>query len=295
MLALLSGCAGLSIEELSELAERGDVDATYDLANAYYAGKHGVSRDHRQAQLWFEKAHRQGHPCAATYVGRIYDEGKFGVQPDQEKALAWYRSGMEAGDKNAYLILGLKQLDGKAERPDYQDTAMLLDVGLKRPGEKGCQVASRYKSPAMFYLAMMYAEGRGDLERKGDTYALSLLEQSRNERQYMSYSSERWGNTIYNTTTTHTPALPVEWIRAAAKDHGFALAFFMLGVAYEKGNYDLEQDDSEAYVWYAMAAASGFPDAQIARLRIWLDLDWMQRIDTNIEIQNRLKAYRPAG
>ena len=97
MLALLSGCAGLSIEELSELAERGDVDAAYDLANAYYAGKHGVSRDHRQAQLWFEKAHRQGHPCAATYVGRIHDEGKFGVQPDQEKALAWYRSGMEGG------------------------------------------------------------------------------------------------------------------------------------------------------------------------------------------------------
>ena len=52
------------------IAERGDVDAQFNLAQAYKLGR-GVPLDLAQAQMLFERAARQGHAEAQTNLGML--------------------------------------------------------------------------------------------------------------------------------------------------------------------------------------------------------------------------------
>ena len=57
--AVLGGCG----DKIRERAERGDAEAQYDLALAYYKGE-GVAKDLEEAVKWFRKAADQGDALA---------------------------------------------------------------------------------------------------------------------------------------------------------------------------------------------------------------------------------------
>ena len=158
VVTLAAGCVGISIEELTELAEQGDTESAYDLAHAYYVGR-GVDRDFSTAKTWFSRAARQGHPCAATYVGRILDHGGFGVEQDGARALEWYALGTERRDTNAYLIFGLRHLNPAEGRPNYQVAAQWLEDGLGPFDGASCVASREHRARASFNLAMMYFDG----------------------------------------------------------------------------------------------------------------------------------------
>ncbi|MDE0660810.1 MAG: hypothetical protein OXI79_14310 [Gammaproteobacteria bacterium] len=252
---LTSGCVGISIEELTELAEQGDTEAAYDLAHAYYAGK-GVDRDLSSAKTWFSRAARQGHPCAATYVGRIFDQGGFGVEQDEARALDWYTLGTESRDVNAYLIVGLRHLNPEAGEPTYEEAAKWLEDGLGLVDVAPCVASSDIKARGLFHLAMMYFDGRGGLER-AKSHSLALLEESRKQRSYVTTNAWTLGDTRYTESTRNTPALAASWIESAATEHGFGLAYALLGEMYAKGINGVEKDAYKAYIWYSMALRAG--------------------------------------
>ena len=54
------------IQHFKESAERGDVNAQYNLGIAYSNGK-DVQLDHIKAVEWFRKAAEQGHDLAALF------------------------------------------------------------------------------------------------------------------------------------------------------------------------------------------------------------------------------------
>ena len=94
------GCAEDEyIRQIRKAAERGDVEAQYDLGFMYASGE-GVSEDSRQAVKWFHKAAKQGHTGASAALFLMYNKGK-GVSEDYVEAFAWVNLAAELGKDKA--------------------------------------------------------------------------------------------------------------------------------------------------------------------------------------------------
>ena len=61
--------------ETQILAEKGDVNAQFDIGVIRYTGR-GVPVDYAAALQWFKKAAHQGHPLAQYNVGYMYEKGE---------------------------------------------------------------------------------------------------------------------------------------------------------------------------------------------------------------------------
>ena len=68
-----------------ELAEKGDIEAQYNLGDMYRDGE-GVRQDYKKAIYWYEKAANQGYAPAQYNLGVMYSNGK-GVKQDYKKAI----------------------------------------------------------------------------------------------------------------------------------------------------------------------------------------------------------------
>jgi hypothetical protein len=76
-------------ERLLERAQKGDVEAQFDLGKNYETGRIGLPRDLAQAQHWYREAANQGDPFAEASLGILYNFGK-GVERDYFQAYIWY-------------------------------------------------------------------------------------------------------------------------------------------------------------------------------------------------------------
>ncbi|HLZ65094.1 MAG TPA: tetratricopeptide repeat protein [Aliidongia sp.] len=83
-------------------AQQGDADSAYRLGQAYETG-HGVARDLRQAQSWYNFAAAHGSGPAAYSLGLMAEstERPDGTPQDLDGAIAWYRQALAAGDPRA--------------------------------------------------------------------------------------------------------------------------------------------------------------------------------------------------
>lgn len=95
------------------LAEKGDADAAFNLGQAYRLGK-GVVIDLSQAQIWLERAARQGHVDAQTTLGLLLFQNG-----NRVAAMRWLKGAAEAGEPRALLMVGtaLYNGDGVPEDP----------------------------------------------------------------------------------------------------------------------------------------------------------------------------------
>ncbi|MDR9437686.1 MAG: tetratricopeptide repeat protein [Thiohalophilus sp.] len=78
------------------LAERGDADAQYYVANAYEEGR-GTEEDMGKAFEWYRKAAAQQHGAAQYKLGVMYENG-MGVETDLKQAMEWYKQAAENGN-----------------------------------------------------------------------------------------------------------------------------------------------------------------------------------------------------
>lgn len=79
-----------TIEQLKQAAEKGNIQAQFQLGENYFSGT-GVSQDTKQAAEWYLKAGEQGNAEAQFKLGTMYVNG-FGVRRDYEQAISWYES-----------------------------------------------------------------------------------------------------------------------------------------------------------------------------------------------------------
>lgn len=88
------------------LAEKGNVDAAFDLGQAYRLGK-GVPADSSQAKRWLEVAAKKGHVDAQVSLGLLlFDSG------DRTAAMNWLKSAAEKGEPRALLVVGTALFNG---------------------------------------------------------------------------------------------------------------------------------------------------------------------------------------
>ncbi|WP_395611819.1 SPOR domain-containing protein [Allosphingosinicella sp.] len=88
------------------LADRGDPDAQYNLAQAYFLGR-GVPQNMVLAEQWYERAARQGHPEAtANYGLLLFQNGR------RQEAIPYVTRAADAGDPRAQYVLGTALFNG---------------------------------------------------------------------------------------------------------------------------------------------------------------------------------------
>ena len=120
------------------LADRGDADAQYNLAQAYFLGR-GVPQNMTLAEQWYARAARQGHPEAtANYGLLLFQNGR------RQEAIPFITSAAAAGDPRAQYVLGTALFNGDVIARDAPRAYALMS-----------QAAAQNLPPAVSQLAEM--------------------------------------------------------------------------------------------------------------------------------------------
>ena len=102
-----------AVREWKVLADRGDPDAQFNLAQAYKLGR-GVPTDLARAEELYGQAAARGHLQAAdTYGLLLFQRG------EREKALPYLEASAARGDARAQYILGVAHFNGDLVRKDW--------------------------------------------------------------------------------------------------------------------------------------------------------------------------------
>ena len=176
-----------TFEELLEAAEKGDIDAQWDLVFMYENGK-DVPRDYNMAAYWVKRAAILGNAEAQMRLGALYEIGE-GVERNTKKAIKWYvkaKSLFEEraaeGDASAMYYLGMVYQHGTGVMQDMNKALKWFrlaasygfDLGSYDEGasdvdesnsseevERLEEAANNGDTCAMGYLALKYMTGDG--------------------------------------------------------------------------------------------------------------------------------------
>ncbi len=102
------------LEILIQLANKGNMQDQYELANCYLTGEGKVAIDTKKSMEWFLKAANQGHVLSQKKLGDIYLSEK-----NIKESLKWYTLASTNGNSDAQYILGNFYFYGKNVKLDY--------------------------------------------------------------------------------------------------------------------------------------------------------------------------------
>jgi hypothetical protein len=94
------------------LAEAGDADAAFNLAQAYRLGR-GVPTNLSAAKNWFERSAAKGHIDAQTTLGLLLFQNN-----EQKEGLRWLKAAAEQGEARALLVYGTALFNGDSITQD---------------------------------------------------------------------------------------------------------------------------------------------------------------------------------
>ena len=112
-----------AIELLKPLAQAGNVEAQYMLANFYRSGR-GAKKDEQLAAQWFEKASQQGHGKATYNLATLFEHGR-GVKKDRARAQLLYQQAAQAGHPLAKRKINP---DAAAKDPRLKAQGVMYDM-----------------------------------------------------------------------------------------------------------------------------------------------------------------------
>jgi hypothetical protein len=94
------------------LAEKGDAEAQFNLAQAYRFGR-GVPINLAAAQVWYERAARKGHEIAQWMLGdMLFENGR------KAAGLRWLKMAADKEEPHAMLLYGLRLFNGDGVKRD---------------------------------------------------------------------------------------------------------------------------------------------------------------------------------
>jgi len=139
------------------LADRGDADAQYNIAQAYFLGR-GVPRNMNLAEQWYERAARQNHEEAQGALGLIlFQNGR------RREAMPWIERAANRGDPRAQYVLGTALFNGDLVERDGARAYALMS----RAAESGLP-------PAVSQLAAMEPHITAEERSRGAEIARAL-------------------------------------------------------------------------------------------------------------------------
>jgi TPR repeat protein len=115
----------LAYKEFRAAAEKGHADSQFNLGLMYEQGI-GVSKDEKEAIVWYRKSAVQGNVFAQYNLAVLYENGR-GTAVDFAQAHEWYRKASVQGDPLAIGNLGMLYLRGQGvEENKVAGMALLL-------------------------------------------------------------------------------------------------------------------------------------------------------------------------
>ena len=256
------------IDELSNKAEQGHVEAQFKLGDAYYSGK-GTRKNLEQAFSWYEKAALQGHSKAQRALGAMYELGK-GTTSEPEKAAYWYEKAAEQGLARAQTNLGILYETGKGVAQNYVTAHIWYEKAAAQSYARG-----------QTYLGRMYELGLGvavDFTKAFYWYQKAAAQGYARAQTNLGALYEAGQGVEQN----HEQA--VAWYTKAAEQR-YARGQFYLGRMFEQG-LGVEKDLAQASGWYTKAAALGHVKArkQLAKVKSEYDRDDKKTIQEKEEV-----------
>lgn len=107
-----SGDYAKAVTEWRPLADAGNADAQFNLAQAYRLGR-GVPQNLNLAEQWFERAARQRHEQAGASLGLLlFQNGR------AREAMPWIQAAAMRGDPRAQYVFGTALFNGDVLRRD---------------------------------------------------------------------------------------------------------------------------------------------------------------------------------
>ncbi len=224
---------------LKKLAEQGYAHAQSNLGWMYEKGE-GVTRDPKQAVVWYTKAAEQGDAQAQHNLGWMYEKGE-GVTRDPKQAVYWYTKAAEQGFANAQTNLGLAYANGEGVTRNLKQTF----YWFTKAAEQG-------NAQAQHNLGWMYEKGEGVTRdpKQAVYWYTKAAEQGNAQAQHnLGWMYEK------GEGVTRDPKQAVYWYTKAA-EQGFANAQNNLGSMYFNGE-GVTRDPKQAVYWYTKAAEQG--------------------------------------
>ncbi len=114
----------LAFKEFLAAAKEEHALAQFNVALMYEQGL-GVSKDEKEALLWYEKSASQGNSAAQFNLGVLYENGR-GTAVDFAKANEWYRKASVQGDGLAIGNLGMLYIRGQGVKENKVAGVALL-------------------------------------------------------------------------------------------------------------------------------------------------------------------------
>src|SRR3954471_2120551 len=152
-----AGDFALAIGNWRPLADRGDADAQYNIAQAYFLGR-GVPQNSNLAEQWYERAARQGHEEAqANYGLLLFQNGR------RREAMPWIQQAATRGDPRAQYVFGTALYNGD-----------LVPIDLPRAYAMMTRAAAAGLPPAVSQLAAMEPHISAEDRARGTELASSL-------------------------------------------------------------------------------------------------------------------------
>lgn len=275
----------MSIDDLTEAAECGDMSAMERLAEMYSNGDddNDIEPDADKAFYWAKQLAEAGNDIWMYNLGNFYARG-FGVERDITAAAEWMKKAAESGDEDAKRNLELfgaaaeKKL--RAENGDVQAQAeyaeYLMTLGKDIPDagyfEESMQwaekAAEKGNGHAYWLLGLCYEHGRGveEDERKAFEYYTKGSELGNANCQHNLANMYLLGNGVKKNIKK-----AAELCRKSA-EQGYKLAQFALARAYERGLFG-ETDFDKMIEWGEKAAENGPAEVQYEVGKLYMNED----------------------
>ena len=228
----------ISINELTEKAVAGDIDAQYIISCRYGSGL-GVEKDLAKAILWLRKAAEEGHAAAQSRLGFCYDVGE-GFEKNSALALTWYRKAAEQGEPNAQFRLG----DFYSRGQGVEKNPILAAEWFQKSADQG-------NSMAQFSIGHCFAFGSGvkkDAEKAVEWYR-KAAEQGELLAQFSLGYCYSEGEGVAKDSS-----ISLKWYSTAAYN-GHSPSQYILGYSFANGE-GIPKDTIEAYALWNLAAVT---------------------------------------
>lgn len=124
--ALAQQLSEQQLQQLTEKATQGDMQAQLDLASRYHIGE-GVNQDIKQASFWYHKLADSGVAEAQLTLGLMYIRGE-GIEQDNQQALYWLNLAAEQRLASAQYLLGLAHAEGHGVEVDRVKAYMWYEI-----------------------------------------------------------------------------------------------------------------------------------------------------------------------
>ncbi|KAE9009676.1 hypothetical protein PF011_g10172 [Phytophthora fragariae] len=230
-------------------ADKGDPDATLNLATLYYYGARGLAQDLERAAALFQKAYDLGASGGAYHLGHIYSLG-MGVPQNNATALKYLQEAVNEGNTAAQNELAHMYLQGKGTKPDEEQAVALFKSAAKQGSME-----------AFYNLGVLHMRGGGSkgavLDSENPEYEVAHGYFQVAAHQGHTISSHKLGHMgLHGIGTTRSCKNAVESFKMVAERGEWDR---VVSQAYK----DFKRQDYEAaFMKYAVMAQQGYEVAQ---------------------------------